>query len=237
MLIKKSDSTICFYTKQIFKNINLLNKCMKFKDIELRTAIMPLIIVNAVVFLLQILIDGFTESFMLVGTDIFTRPWILLTSMFLHGSPLHLFFNMYVLFLFGTMLEHEIRCRKFLLIYFLSGLVASFISSFFYTRALGASGAIYGILGAIVVLIPSIKVLPLFLPIPMDLWKALIIFTIIDMLFFSNIAVIAHISGAVCGILLGLYFKQKRRDYNRKFYSQTHIGADDIEDYFRSGRI
>ena len=64
---------------------------MKF---EIRTAVMPLIGLNVFFFILQIVLgNNFTEFFMLISSDIFTRPWILLTSMFLHGGLNHLFFN------------------------------------------------------------------------------------------------------------------------------------------------
>ncbi|MBD3354420.1 rhomboid family intramembrane serine protease [Candidatus Woesearchaeota archaeon] len=213
---------------------------MRIGKYRINNAVLPLVVINVVVFLLQIIIgNGFTEMFMLISSDIFTRPWILLTSMFLHGGPFHLFFNMYVLFMFGTLLENRIRTGKFLALYFLSGIFASFVASFFYSRALGASGAIFGILGAIVILIPNLKVMPLFIPVPMDLWKALLIFTILDIFFFSNIAVMAHIAGGVFGVLFGLYFqkKQKVRIYKKPHSPGTHMTSEDIEDYLRRGRI
>ena len=203
-----------------------------------RNAVLPLVIINAIVFALQIFLGSwFTESFMLISSDIFTRPWILLTSMFLHGSIFHLFFNMYVLFMFGSLLESRIGTKKFLFIYFISGIVASFGSSFFYARALGASGAIYGLLGMIVILIPEIRVMPLFLPIPMKLWQALLFFVFLDLFIFSGIAVMAHIAGAVCGLVYALTLKKQKTSFHRKFSSKAHMDEKDIEEYFRSGRI
>lgn len=208
---------------------------MRFK---IRNVVIPLIAINIIVFILQIILGrNFTEAFVLISSDVFTRPWILLTSMFLHGNPFHLLFNMYVLFLFGSLLEHKLGSKKFLLLYFVSGIVASFISSFFYPATLGASGAIYGILGAIIILIPHLKVMILFLPIPMDLWKALILVAIIDTLLLSNIAVAAHLAGLACGLLFGLYLKKQRKQFNHKFFSKTHMDAEDIEEYVRTGRI
>jgi len=212
---------------------------MRIGKYRINNAVIPLIIINVVFFVLQIILgNNFTEMFMLVSSDVFTRPWILLTSMFLHGGAFHLFFNMYVLFMFGTLLENRIRTKKFLVLYFLSGIFASFVASFFYSRALGASGAIFGILGAIIILIPNLKVMPLFIPIPMDLWKALLVFTILDIFLFSNIAVMAHIAGGIFGILFGLVIKktQKVRVY-RKPHSRTHMTSEDIENYLRRGRI
>ena len=69
---------------------------MKF---ELKNAVMPLIVLNVIFFIIQFIIPDFTRAFLLVSSDIYTRPWILITHMFLHGSPYHLLFNMYYLFL------------------------------------------------------------------------------------------------------------------------------------------
>jgi membrane associated rhomboid family serine protease len=210
---------------------------MKF---QIRTAVMPIIGINILFFILQMVLGiSFTEAFMLISSDIFTRPWILLTSMFLHGGLNHLFFNMYGLLLFGPILEHRIGAKKFLLIYLISGLIAAFFSSFFYTRALGASGAIMGMLGALIILMPNLRLLFLFI-IPMPLWVAGIIWILIDsfgIFFPSNIGNIAHLVGIGCGLLFGLYLKKQRKKFNRKFESKTHMDVEDIEEYLKSGKI
>ena len=141
------------------------------------------------------------------------------------------------LFLFGALIEHKIGAKRFLFIYLLSGVVAAFVSGFFYPAALGASAAIYGILGMVIILIPNLKVMILFLPIPMDLWKALLLFMFLDMFVFSHVAVIAHVVGAICGLLYALYLKRERVGFNRKFSSKTHMDTEDIEEYFKTGRI
>jgi len=210
---------------------------MKF---EIRTAVMPIIGINILFFVLQIVLgDGFTEALMLIGSDIFSRPWILLTSMFLHGGLNHLFFNMYGLLLFGPLLEHKIGAKKFLFVYLTSGLIAAFFSSFFYARALGASGAIMGMLGALIILMPNLRLLFLFI-IPMPLWVAGIVWILIDALGIfipSGIGNIAHLVGIGCGLLFGLYLKKQRKVYQKKFSSKTHMDVDDIEEYLRSGKI
>ena len=71
----------------------------RFIEFNLKNAVIPLIVVNVIVFILQNIIPKFTESFVLVSADIFTRPWIILTSMFMHANLTHLLFNMYVLFM------------------------------------------------------------------------------------------------------------------------------------------
>jgi membrane associated rhomboid family serine protease len=77
--------------------------------------------------------------------------WRLFTAMFLHANLLHLAFNMYALYLFGNLIEDALGTARFVLIYVLCGLLAS-ITSFAFSSpfqvGVGASGAIFGLLGA-----------------------------------------------------------------------------------------
>ena len=80
--------------------------------------------------------------------------WRLLTAGFLHGSILHLLFNVYILGVLGSQLESILGKTKFVLIYFVSligGSIASFLFSPFGTYSIGASGAIFGLMGAMLV--------------------------------------------------------------------------------------
>ena len=81
--------------------------------------------------------------------------WRLVTAMFLHGSLLHLAFNMLALYWLGTIVEQALGTPRFLLVYFVSGLAGSagalwFSSAFAVT--VGASGAIFGLIGALLIL-------------------------------------------------------------------------------------
>ena len=166
--------------------------------LEIKSAVLPIIAINAVVFLLQIALGaGFTNSLILVSSDIFARPWILLTSMFLHAGINHILLNMYGLLIFGQILEQRIGAKRFLFIYLLSGIAAAFLSSFFYSSALGASGAVMGVIGALIILMPGLQLL-LFFVVPMPLWIAGIIYAGMDIfgVFFpSGIGNIAHLVG------------------------------------------
>jgi membrane associated rhomboid family serine protease len=88
-----------------------------------------------------------------------------LTSMFLHGSWLHLIFNMLALWIFGDNVEDYVGHFPYLILYLLSGLAATALHTFFNLSAViptvGASGAIAGIMGAYFVLYPRAKVLTL----------------------------------------------------------------------------
>tara|TARA_Y100000310_G_C20662180_1_gene805386 strand:+ start:1357 stop:1986 length:630 start_codon:yes stop_codon:yes gene_type:complete len=208
---------------------------------KLRSAVLPLIIANIGFFILQLAFDNFniTESLMLISKDIPFRPWILVTSMFVHGSPNHILFNMYALFLFGPFLERRIGPSRFLILYFGSGILASLLSSYFYPRALGASGAIMGILGALIILLPHLRLL-FFFVIPMPLWVAGIVWALIDAFGIfvpSGVGNIAHLVGLGSGLLFGLYFKRIKREFTAKFSSKAHLDESDANEYLKSGRI
>ena len=81
------------------------------------------------------------------------QNWRLVSAMFLHAGLLHIAFNAYALWAFGTVVEQELGRIRFLLIYFTTGIVASAASYAFGPNAVGvgASGAIFGIFGAFVV--------------------------------------------------------------------------------------
>lgn len=208
--------------------------------LRLPSVIMPLILINIAAFMLEMFLgNSFINSFMLISEDIFSRPWILFTSMFLHADVNHIFFNMYGLFMFGPLLEQRIGPERFLLLYIGSGLVAAVLASFFYPAALGASGAIMGMLGVLIIFMPNLRLLFFFF-IPMPLWVAGIVWAIIDTLgiFVPNgVANIAHLAGMATGLLFGLYLKSINRQYKKKFSAKTHLDDSDIDEFLRSGRI
>ncbi|MEK6983085.1 MAG: rhomboid family intramembrane serine protease [Nanoarchaeota archaeon] len=210
---------------------------MKF---EIKSAVMPLIALTAIVFMLQIILgNSFTSSYMLISRDVFSRPWILLTSIFLHGSINHLLFNMYGLWIFGSYVESRIGAKRFLLIYLVSGTVAAFLSSFFYERALGASGAVMGIIGTLIILMPDLGLL-LFFVIPMPLWLAGVLYALLDLIgvfFPSGVGNIAHLAGMGLGLLYGLHLKKQKTKFDRKFTSKKHLESEDVEEYLKTGRI
>lgn len=89
-----------------------------------------------------------------VGVAVGGEWWRLLTAAFLHGSVLHIAFNMYVLFALGPTLERILGHGRYLTLYVLAafgGGVASYVFSDVRTVSVGASGAIFGLMGALVV--------------------------------------------------------------------------------------
>ena len=114
-----------------------------------------LIVLNVMIFLLsQIypkLVGMFGNNYMFIQSRQIYR---LITSMFLHGGIMHLLFNMYALYILGSQVERYYGKRRFLLIYFLSGLMGSLFSCVFmktnvFGVSIGASGAIFGLMGSI----------------------------------------------------------------------------------------
>jgi len=86
-------------------------------------------------------------NLLLIPADVLARPWTPITYMFLHGDFWHILFNMIVLFFFGPRLEATLGSRKFLGLYFVSGLTAALFAGLTpHARVVGASGAIYGLM-------------------------------------------------------------------------------------------
>jgi membrane associated rhomboid family serine protease len=121
------------------------NKVTKFLSISLITVYVAQFVLG------DILISNFALFAPSVSTG---QWWRLLTAGFLHGSILHLLFNVYILWVLGSQLESILGKTKFVLIYFVSligGSIASFLFSPFGTYSIGASGAIFGLMGAMLV--------------------------------------------------------------------------------------
>ena len=135
----------------------------------------------------------------------------IITSSFLHVDPGHLIFNMITLFFFGRLLERAAGIPIFLLIYFGSMASGDFLSLWLHRhqieyRAVGASGAVCGIIFSTIVLFPSISIFIMFIPIPVPGWIYAIFF-----IWYSsfgirrqigNIGHDAHLGGAIAGLVL-----------------------------------
>lgn len=188
-----------------------------------------LILTNVVIFIMQCLNPPtyntmgymvryglFTEHFALISTQVMKgQVYRLVTSMFLHGGFFHLFFNMYGLFLFGTLLEQRIGKKHFLIMYFISGTLGSILwvatNMHSPTPCIGASGALFGVIISTAMFFPDLKIMLLIPPIPMKLKTFAIVFVLLDIFlefskvaegtFWGNIAHLVHIGGAVGGFL------------------------------------
>jgi len=168
-----------------------------------------LVLVTTFIFGLQTLDPKITDDYALVSTDVLSRPWTLITSIFLHGSLEHLLFNMIALGLFGSILEKIIGSNRFLVLYFLSGIIAGIGGSLFYNASIGASGAIFGVIGALGVLRPRMTVYVGYVPMPMALavifWASANIFGLYAP---DQVAYASHLFGLAFGIITGLYLRK-----------------------------
>src|SRR3989344_6819428 len=106
-----------------------------------------------IVFVFQLLMPNFTENFIL-NENSWSEPWRFLSAIFLHGSLVHLILNLFALAFFGSILERFIGGGWFLTVFFVTGILANLISVNFYDSSLGASGAIFGVLGALIFVRP-----------------------------------------------------------------------------------
>jgi len=189
------------------------------------------------IFILQSIFPVITENFILVSSTAYAKPWTLLTSVFLHSSFLHLLYNIFALVLFGIITERIIGTKKFMILFFLSGIIASFFSIFLYNSVLGASGAIFGIIGCLVVLRPKNVVFVYGMPLP--LFIAAFVYAAIDILGLfapSGTANLAHLSGLAFGLVYGFAI---RRKYKIEYKKQEKLEIDEYsvrrweDDYLR----
>ena len=142
------------------------------------------------------------------------------TSMFLHADPLHIFFNMYFLYIFGRGVEGVLGTPRFLALYIVSGVFASLLhtasvgfqgASALSIPAIGASGAISGVLGAYLMLYPTTPLaMCFFLVLPLcGTFRAstfLLFWFLIQVLYgylrLGGVAFFAHAGGFIAGIVL-----------------------------------
>ncbi len=173
-----------------------------------------LVISAAVVFIymLQLLFPGLT-GLAFVADRFLLEPWTLLTSFFLHspGDYMHLLNNLFFLAVFGFMLENVVGTRKFLALFFTSGLFANLSAFTFYpsTPVLGASGAVSGIVAALAVIRP--RDVGLFWGVPVPMWAALLGWVVTNavggLASGGNIAFEAHLYGLLFGAIYGLFMR------------------------------
>jgi membrane associated rhomboid family serine protease len=129
--------------------------------------------------------------------------WRLVTNGFLHWDILHIGFNMYLLYLIGTMLENAIGSTRFAAIYFTSLLASSFgVLLFSSSFSIGASGAIFGVLGA-----AAVEVRSRGLSLQETGIGGLIVLNLVFTFLVPDISIGAHIGGLIAGVLAGFAIK------------------------------
>ena len=142
------------------------------------------------------------------------QVWRLLTCAFLHGGIMHIAFNMYALKIIGSEVEYAYGRKKYLIIYFISALGGSAFSYIFspYSISVGASGAIFGLLGAMLVFGYKNKE-RIGKGYMMNIIQVLVINILIGVTL-SNIDNFAHLGGAIAGAATSLLTKSRVSDNN-----------------------
>ena len=160
--------------------------------------------------------------------------WTFLTSMFMHAGFFHLLVNMLSLFFVGSLIEKIIGRKRYFWFYILSGIFAGaffVLMSLVFTAdlgayAVGASGALFGLIGLLMLLTPNLPVYVMFIPIPIKMKYAapgmLIILWIISIAGNVSIGNTAHLGGLIVGLIYGLFLMLKYKNktaYIRKQFS------------------
>jgi len=140
--------------------------------------VLRLIIANIAVYFLERTGTGIANVLAFVPSDALLRPWTLVTYMFVHASTTHILFNMLSLYFFGPRVEERLGSRRFIILYFLSGISGAILSMIFapYAPIVGASGAVFGIMLAFAKFWPTAEIyimgiLPIQARVAVFLWR------------------------------------------------------------------
>jgi len=174
-----------------------------------------LIVVNLILYLAtSIRPDLFINLFGLSGYNFLSQPWTIVTNLFIHApypSWNHILSNMLTLYFYGSYLINLVGEKKFFIVYSLGGLlgnIAYLLMANPFSTAIGASGAVFAVGGALMVLRPKLQVFVFPIPVPLPLWVVVIGgFFIIS----TGIAWQAHLGGLALGLLAGYYFRRQPR--------------------------
>jgi uncharacterized protein len=146
------------------------------------------------------------------------QPWTIVTSLFIHApfpDFTHILFNMVVLYFFGSFLIGIVGNVRFLIVYFIGGIVGNLLFMLLnvpLSLVIGASGAIFAVEGALVILRPRLQVFVFPIPVPIPLWASVIgafLLTIYAAYTSGVIAWEAHLGGLAFGLLAGIYFRYR----------------------------
>jgi len=128
--------------------------------------------------------------------------WQPFTAMFVHVNIIHIFFNAYFLLVMGSQLERILGPKRVLLTYIISGLAGNLLTLLFlppYTVSAGASGALFGIAGALITITGVVGG-----NMQMAIVNAFVLFLINS--FLPGVNAYAHLGGLIAGMLIGYYY-------------------------------
>ena len=107
-----------------------------------------LLIANVLMYFVQQTVPGLTQALAFVPVAILSRPWTMVTYMFLHGGLSHILFNMIALYFFGSRVEQRLGPERFFALYFVGGISGALMSFAFepYAPVIGASAGVFGVM-------------------------------------------------------------------------------------------
>ncbi len=185
------------------------------------------------------MVGPLAKLFGLSGPDILHgMVWQFVTYMFLHGSFMHLLMNMLGLFFLGRELETVLGARRFLYLYLscgvLGGLGWVILSGSSGATCVGASGAVFGIVGAFAALFPERRVVLFPIPITTSARTLAIVFAVASLLMLrggaGGIAHAAHLAGGIAGYLYGRHISDAFRHGASSF---PRLSLTDIKAWLR----
>ena len=220
-----------------------------------------LLIINGVVFFIQLLMDNFTfggypawyllnKWFALnpisgvnaAGEPFNFQVWQLITYQFMHGGFTHILFNMFALWMFGSSIEDVFGSKKFLIFYLLAGVSAGLLHLFVSPLlggapavTIGASGSIYGVLIAYALFFPDNLIFLYFL-IPVKAKYLIGFLVVIEFLAVdsasSGVAHLAHLGGALFGFLYIMFDKNSYVSLKNLFNRNFYYKSKPKRDIF-----
>lgn len=185
---------------------------MRYQSFPL-TPILAIIILNLLVFIATLIIPALIYFLGLIPAAFLERPWTIVTNLFVHSNLWHILANMVTLYFFGSYLSRLVGDRCFLLVYFGGGILGNIfyiILGYPFAIAIGASGAVFALGGALAIMRPGIRVIVFPIPAPIPLWVA-VIGGFVILSFLPNVGWQAHLGGLVFGLIAGYFFKRKQR--------------------------
>jgi len=175
--------------------------------------ILILIIVNVLLFIATIIVSELIFLLGLQPAGFLSRPWTILTSMFIHAGFWHIIANMLTLYFFGNAVLRLVGAGRFLIVYFGGGILGNILFILLgppLSIAVGASGAIFALGGALTMMRPKLTVFIIPIPVPIPLWLA-VIGGFLILSFLPFIAWQAHLGGLVLGLVAGYIFRRRER--------------------------
>ena len=151
----------------------------------------------------------------LVPAVFLSQPWTIVTNLFIHSGLWHLIANMMTLYFFGGSFSRLVGDVRFLIVYFSGGILGNVLYILLgepLSVAVGASGAIFALGGALAVITPKLRVIIFPIPAPVPLWIA-VIGGFVILSFLPFVAWQAHLGGLVAGLIAGYFFKREARYY------------------------